>query len=255
LLSKINLRGYILLINYPPITLTRSHGFLDDKFKMHASILSIVLAAGVCGVNASPARMSRRSGLLEPRACHTTGHVLPNEADWADYETIWGSQRKKLEGQGLTSTELDTVHSAMISNSADANMNPAFALAISIKESGANPRIRCGDEGQSCGMMQVKGSSDACAEITTPCPSQNIEAQISCGINGLNCGTNSVTTTKGVCLKDVKAENGDDYSKTARAYNSGSVINPNDLSYVIVDGVEIGDPQYVFNLGEHLVNC
>lgn len=102
-----------------------------------------------------------------------------------------------------------------------------------VQESKGNTCTICGDNRESCGLLQVRGTSKECELGAHPCRTGAIQRQIECGIVGC-------AEAKGTNIKTCLQSQGGKYGAAARCYNTGSVTNPGDLR-----AAQWGDPRYV----------
>jgi hypothetical protein len=121
-----------------------------------------------------------------------TGSNFPPEQSWLSFEALWSKWLPDFQQQGDTAAELQTLKYALKEYASQGRFNPTLALAIMVLESLGNICIKCGDGGDSCGVMQVRGSSKQCENAAHPCPEQAIRKQVQCGLIGCDeaTGTN-----------------------------------------------------------------
>ncbi|KAI1410413.1 hypothetical protein F5Y13DRAFT_192273 [Hypoxylon sp. FL1857] len=201
---------------------------------MHHELLtaSTLLFGALTGVHAAP---STSSPALESRAAAQCwyGNAFPAESDWLSFDTLFENWRPIFKAQGDTDDELAVMKDALKTFSDQGGFNPALTTAMMIKESQGNTCRECGDNGVSCGVLQVRGAPKDCENKAHPCPENSIRTQIQCGTIGCDgaYGTN---------IKNCIASEGNNWGAVARCYNTGSVTNPADLRVA-----EWGDPKYV----------
>lgn len=137
------------------------------------------------------------------------------------------------------------LQSALEANAAQGAFNAAFATALVVQESQGNTCTPCGDNGASCGVMQVQGPGvpHDCIGTAHPCNDDSIRLQVQCGTVGCSGATGSN-------IQDCLARYGRAYGPAARCYNSGSVDNPQDLRQA-----RYGDPRYVQNIANILLGA
>jgi hypothetical protein len=100
-----------------------------------------------------------------------------------------------------------------------------------------NVRERLGDNGAAHGLMQAHGGQDCLGTSFGGCDADQVSAMLDAGIYG-------TSQTQG--LLSCYDQNGEDYAKALRCYNSGSVVDPSDLTK------GLGTPSYVSDLGNIL---
>jgi hypothetical protein len=100
-----------------------------------------------------------------------------------------------------------------------------------------NVRERLGDHGEAHGLMQVHGGSDCLSTSFGGCSSDQITQMINDGVYG-------TSQTQG--LLSCYQQYGQNYAEALRCYNSGSVVDPDDLTK------GAGTASYVSDLGNIL---
>lgn len=90
------------------------------------------------------------------------------------------------------------------------------------------------------GLLQVNGGTN-CADVQGPCPFCRIKKMITEGVHGNGVGNGLIP-----CYE----QNGRDYAKALRCYNSGSVVDLNDLSKIV-----LGTASYVSDVGNRLLGA
>ncbi|KAH9888642.1 hypothetical protein F4778DRAFT_401993 [Xylariomycetidae sp. FL2044] len=194
------------------------------------------LLIGALGVSA----LAVESRKVQPKCWY--GSDFPDENDWLSFEELFNKWKPSFKAQGDTDTEITQMENAIKTQSQNAGVNPALATAMMIQESQGNTCRVCGDGGISCGLFQVKGSSNECAGKSHPCAEKHIEYMVQCGITG--CGA------QGSNIQACKQK----YSSpgaTLRCYNSGEQsVNISDLR---IFGT--GDKKYVHQIANTLLGA
>ncbi|OTA95577.1 hypothetical protein M434DRAFT_393636 [Hypoxylon sp. CO27-5] len=202
---------------------------------MHHELLtaSTLLLGLLTGVHAAP---SASPSTLESRGLNAQcwyGSAFPAESNWLSFDALFEQWRPQFKNQGDTDEELNIMKDALKTYSEQGGFNPALTTAMMIQESQGNTCRECGDNGASCGLLQVRGAPNDCAGKAHPCPESLIRKAIQCGTVGCEgaYGTN---------IKNCIASEGQNWGAVARCYNTGSVTNLADLR-----AAQWGDPRYV----------
>ena len=98
-------------------------------------------------------------------------------------------------------------------------------------------RERLGDNGAAHGLMQAHGGPDCLGTTLGGCNPDQVSAMIHAGVYG-------TSQTQG--LLSCYEQYGQSYAKALRCYNSGSVVDPGDLTK------GAGTPSYVSDVGNLL---
>ncbi|KAI0836412.1 hypothetical protein F5Y06DRAFT_108777 [Hypoxylon sp. FL0890] len=201
---------------------------------MHHELLaaSTLLLGILTGVQAAP---STSPTTLESRTSPQCwyGSAFPANSSWLSFDALFEQWRPQFVAQGDTDDELRIMKDALQTYSEQAGVNPVLTTAMMIQESVGNTCRVCGDNGASCGLLQVRGAPNDCANKPHPCPESSIRKAIQCGTVGCDgaYGTN---------IKNCVASEGNNWGAVARCYNTGSVTDPSDLRVA-----QWGDPRYV----------
>ena len=112
-------------------------------------------------------------------------------------------------------------------------------FAIIMQETGltGNVRERIGDNGLAHGLMQAHGGPDCLGTSFGDCSASQVSAMINAGVYG-------TSLTQG--LLSCYDQYGQSYAEALRCYNSGSVVDPSDLT----EG--LGTAGYVSDIGNIL---
>ena len=113
-------------------------------------------------------------------------------------------------------------------------------VTVMVQESQGDTTVRCGDNGQSCGVLQVKGGPSDCANGAHPCGDEIIRLMIRCGTVGCDAHGRSVQS----CVQQY----GTNWGAVTRCYNSGSVADLGNLWYIPSGG----DAGYTNKIGNIL---
>ena len=136
-------------------------------------------------------------------------------------------------------SEIADIHKSIESYSAQSGVDPRFIFAIMVRESSGNTATICGDNGKSCGLMQVMAKNvPTCT--SHPCSSQAIHQMIRCGVTG--CSSHGASNLQD-CLSRYRGV----YGAAARCYNTGSVTDSSDWSVA-----QYGNPAYVQDIANIL---
>ncbi|KAI1387847.1 uncharacterized protein F4822DRAFT_294199 [Hypoxylon trugodes] len=171
------------------------------------------------------------------------GNDFPAETNWLSFDALFEKWRPDLQAQGDTEQELNTMKDALQKYSQQGGFDPALAMAMMIQESHGNTCSSCGDGGISCGLLQVHGAPNSCANGAHPCPDATIQKGIECGAVGCDGGY-------GNSIKSCVASQGQQWGAVLRCYNSGSVTDPNNLRVITY-----GNPVYVQNVANILLGA
>lgn len=98
-------------------------------------------------------------------------------------------------------------------------------------------RERLGDNGAAHGLMQAHGGPDCLGTSFGGCGPDQVSAMLDAGVHGTG-------QTQG--LLSCYDQNGQNYAKALRCYNSGSVVDPGDLTK------GLGTASYVSDVGNIL---
>ncbi len=132
-------------------------------------------------------------------------------------------------GQNNDATEMQAIHDSIVAEASSSGIPAEFILAIMVQESKGCVRAPTTSWGfPNPGLMQSAGTS-TCNPGTPmyPCPAATIRAMIHEGTAGQGRRTtlaNSLAYFTGIGVKDDSK-----WYKTARMYNAGSGMNPNNL--------------------------
>ncbi|KAI1141755.1 hypothetical protein F5Y05DRAFT_423451 [Hypoxylon sp. FL0543] len=194
---------------------------------------STLLLGTLTGVSAAPATSSSP---VESRASSTQcwyGNAFPANSSWLSFDALFEKWRPTFITEGDTDEELQVMKEALQTYSQQAGVSPVLTTAMMIQESQGNTCRQCGDNGASCGLLQVRGAPNDCANKPHPCPDSSIRKAI-------QCGTVGCAGAYGTNIKNCVASEGSNWGAVARCYNTGSVTNPGDLRVA-----QWGDPKYV----------
>jgi hypothetical protein len=100
-----------------------------------------------------------------------------------------------------------------------------------------NVRERLGDNGAAHGLMQAHGGPDCLGTTFGGCTYDQVLAMLDAGVDG-------TSQTQG--LLSCYEQNGQNYPEALRCYNSGSVVDPGDLTK------GLGTASYVSDVGNIL---
>jgi hypothetical protein len=122
-------------------------------------------------------------------------------------------------------------------------LNPVsrrILFGIIMKETGLTGDVReqLGDNGLAHGLMQVHGGPDCLGTSFGECSQDQVTAMVSAAVYG-------TSLTQG--LLSCYQQYGESYAMALRCYNSGRVIDPNDLTQ------GVGTPSYVSDVGNILL--
>lgn len=143
---------------------------------------------------------------------------------------------------GDTDGEIAGIRNAITYWSSQSGVDDRFILAVMMRESSGVTTTPCGDNGASCGLMQVMGPNvPSCYNMPHPCPNSTISTMIQCGTAGCN-----PPGTGGSYLSDCLSRYGQLVGAAARCYNTGSVPNPNNWTDIEnASGKSYGIQSYV----------
>lgn len=119
------------------------------------------------------------------------------------------------------------------------NITRRIIFAVVMQETGltGDVRERLGDHGAAHGLMQAHGGTDCLGTPIGGCDPDQVSAMLDAGIYG-------TSQTQG--LLSCYEQNGQNYAKALRCYNSGSVVDPSDLTK------GLGTASYVSDVGNIL---
>ncbi|KAI0176025.1 hypothetical protein GGR52DRAFT_341954 [Hypoxylon sp. FL1284] len=170
------------------------------------------------------------------------GTDFPADSDWLSFDELFSKWKSHFQAQGDSQHEIDVLKDSIKTYSAQGGFSPALTTAMMIHESDGNTARQCGDQGQSCGPLQVRGASNECAGKAHPCPDATIRKQIQCGTVG--CGV------EGNNIQQCASSQNRKWGEALRCYNTGSVRDPSNLRVA-----KPGESSYVQNVANILVGA
>ncbi|KAI1484591.1 hypothetical protein F5X96DRAFT_663607 [Biscogniauxia mediterranea] len=152
------------------------------------------------------------------------GTSFPAESTWLNFEQLWNKWTPVFQSHGDTAQEIKTLREAILNYSQQGGFSPALITAIMVQESQGDTTVKCNDNDQSCGVLQVKGGPRQCANGAHPCDDATLRLMIQCGTVG--CGA------QGTNVKNCIQKYGTNWGAVTRCYNSGSVADMGNLWYI-----------------------
>lgn len=168
----------------------------------------------------------------------TTGSGWPSQSEWvSDFDTMWSANLNHIKGgcSGTTPQNTDSetseLQSTLTSIASQNNVDPRFALAIMMQESGGCVRVNTTSYSvTNPGLFQSHEGTGTCntnTQIQDPCPSSEISQMVTDGVVGT--ASSSDYSLQGT-LKTAACSDVSQYYKAARIYNSGSIPSDGNLS-------------------------
>ncbi|KAI5916972.1 hypothetical protein F4810DRAFT_698463 [Camillea tinctor] len=185
---------------------------------MLSNICVKVLLVFTLGAYAAPPSLESRSV-----QCFY-GASFPAESTWLEFEQLWTKWTPVFQSHGNTAQETKTLKEAILSFSQQGGFSPTLVTAMMIQESQGDTTIRCNDNDQSCGVLQVKGGPRRCADGAHPCDDATLRLMVQCGTVG--CGA------QGTNIQSCIQKYGTNWGAVTRCYNSGSVADMGNLWYI-----------------------
>ncbi|KAI7309157.1 hypothetical protein KC315_g13099 [Hortaea werneckii] len=185
----------------------------------------------------APATLSVASGYKMYTGDGSTADDWPSEYDFKSFDELWDANEPVMatscsvfDQANDSSDEINDLRSAIKHVSESAHVDPRFALAIMMQESKGCVRVWSTSHSvMNPGLFQSHRGSGSCntgtefsaSGVQNPCPASEIRQMVSDGVEG---------TDSGHGLKQLLEEEGGNFFKAARRYNSGSIDPSGDLS-------------------------
>ncbi|KAI6885618.1 hypothetical protein KC318_g15660 [Hortaea werneckii] len=186
---------------------------------------------------ATPAIASVTSGYNMYTGDGSTQDGWPSEPDFKSFDELWDANEPVMstscslfDQANDSPDEINDLKSAIEHVSQSAHVDPRFALAIMMQESKGCVRVWSTSHSHTNpGLFQSHKGRGSCntgtdlsaSGVQNPCPASEIRQMVSDGVEGTDSGDG---------LKQLLEDEGGNFFKAARRYNSGSIDPSGDLS-------------------------
>ncbi|KAB8349873.1 hypothetical protein FH972_023886 [Carpinus fangiana] len=170
------------------------------------------------------------------------GTNFPPESAWVPFEQSFKIQHNSMLFNGDSSREISAVKASIGKYAAQTGVPAELILAVIMRESSGRVDTICGDNGLSCGIMQVQGPGSFITCKERPCSNEVIDNMVRCGtVGGCPGQTGSNLAT---CMSSNSGLFG------ATASNTGSVTDPTDYAVA-----QYGIRQYVQDIANIMLGA